>query len=974
MASAVVGRADELGRVSDLVRGAQHGRFGAMAVEGDAGIGKTTLVRAARDRAGEGVLVLPGSCLPMTSLGVPLLGLRSAVRALAPQERPAALAPIPVGAGGTPVPVPVAFDDWLCERARSQPVVLTLDDLQWADEATLDALTYVLAGPAERALAVLLTIRTSEVGVLHPVRRWLADARRLPGFGELVLGPLTRDGVGAQVELLLGEPPHSSLVEQVHDRSGGNPLLVRLLVDGLDPSATSLPPHLPAALSDAVLRPWETLSAPARRMLLALAVGGHPASGRALARAVRVAAVDDPGPVLAEAVAAGMLEDRDDGYWFHHPLQAQALEASLPAADRRVLHAGVAAGYEQDAEDGLTSELAETISDHHLLAGHAEAAYRWALTAADARAGAHDRPGELRMLRRAADLHGRLESPARPLAVVLEEIRRAARDEGDGEGELAAVEALLDVVDERVEPLRVAVLLAWRGLVRSRLGMEEAEDLTRALELSAGCTGTWQRVVVAAEHSRRLLWAGEVEQARSFVREAVDAAESSGARPRGPDEDDEDDEDEWARAGAFAWAQVLMLAAFEGDDVTAAGAGPRAADAAAAAGDAALMVHVIMWHANAVTDVGLEWAALLDAGARRMESLHMPQRFVAWLSAAVAEDYWTFGRVQTCLARLRVALGSDIGASGNHMARMGAALLAASQGRQAEAEAHLARAWELIEDPLAHPNLSAAAGTAHVRLYGGDAEGALDIALAGMRGPGVHPTRCEWLAPLAARALADLARADLDAGRDPVANRRRAEQVRQEFPEVLRDLGVRSRSYAARLEALQALYDAEAARAGLLDHGPDRWLRAEELLGGVGFVWDEVYACRRAGEALLAGGTAEGRRRAAATLRRGHALAERLGAGPDREAIASLARAARIRLDVVYAPGDAVATGTSALTRREREVLEHVVAGRTYAEIAEALFVSEKTVSSHISHILDKTGAANRVELAEWARRRERVS
>jgi len=58
------------------------------------------------------------------------------------------------------------------------------------------------------------------------------------------------------------------------------------------------------------------------------------------------------------------------------------------------------------------------------------------------------------------------------------------------------------------------------------------------------------------------------------------------------------------------------------------------------------------------------------------------------------------------------------------------------------------------------------------------------------------------------------------------------------------------------------------------------------------------------------------------------------------------------------------------LTDREREVLAHVVAGRTYAEIAAALFLSEKTVSSHISNILHKTGTANRAELAAWATRR----
>ena len=88
-----------------------------------------------------------------------------------------------------------------------------------------------------------------------------------------------------------------------------------------------------------------------------------------------------------------------------------------------------------------------------------------------------------------------------------------------------------------------------------------------------------------------------------------------------------------------------------------------------------------------------------------------------------------------------------------------------------------------------------------------------------------------------------------------------------------------------------------------------------------------------------------------------------------REVIA-LARSARIPLVGVVAPG-APRTADhpiAGLTAREREVLEHVVAGRTYGEIARDLFVSEKTVSSHVSNLLRKTGAANRVELAQLAR------
>ncbi len=327
-----------------------------------------------------------------------------------------------------------------------------------------------------------------------------------------------------------------------------------------------------------------------------------------------------------------------------------------------------------------------------------------------------------------------------------------------------------------------------------------------------------------------------------------------------------------------------MLATFEEDPARAAELAPRAVEAAVSSGDGAITSHAVLWHANALADRGLEWATTVDRGARLMEERGLPQRYVGWLSAAVVDIFWMVGQVETCRTRLRVALGSDAGRTGNHLARSAAAVLAASQGRQAEADAHLARAWELVEDPLSYLNLSAAFTAAHVLVHRGDPEGAFDMALRGMTRPGARPTQCERLAPLAARAAADLVRADLDAGRDPSDARNRLQALRREFPQVLQDPGGQSEVYARQLDALQALYDAEVARAGIEADAPERWSRAAELLARVGFAWEEAYACHRAGEALLGHGGADERRRAAALLRRGHALAERLGAVPVRDA------------------------------------------------------------------------------------------
>ncbi len=158
-----------------------------------------------------------------------------------------------------------------------------------------------------------------------------------------------------------------------------------------------------------------------------------------------------------------------------------------------------------------------------------------------------------------------------------------------------------------------------------------------------------------------------------------------------------------------------------------------------------------------------------------------------------------------------------------------------------------------------------------------------------------------------------------------------------------------------------------------------------DRLSEVPLPWDAAYAYWRAAEALLGRGGAAERRQAAEMLRRGHALALRLGAQAAREHIESLARWARVPLTEVgtdragsvgagSAGVEAAGAEAVALTRRERDVLGYVVAGRTYAEIAAALFLSDKTVSTHISNILRKTGTANRVALATWAGRQRGVS
>ena len=344
-----------------------------------------------------------------------------------------------------------------------------------------------------------------------------------------------------------------------------------------------------------------------------------------------------------------------------------------------------------------------------------------------------------------------------------------------------------------------------------------------------------------------------------------------------------------------------------------------------------------------------------------------PHAYIAWLSAAEALRGSPAAHWREAEARLRVALGSDPGPLGDIEARLAAARLAVLQGRQAEAESHLARVDELVVDGSAFLAVEYDAVHAEVRLAAGDPEGAYAAALTGAADGTTPPTMSEWLMPLAARALADRAQAARDAG-DPVEEvLATLDALFERFPHVIEDRGTTTDLVQRQLRALDAMYRAEGARARADVDAGDRWTIAAEACADARLPWEEAYSSWRAAEALL--GRGHDRRTGAAMLRHGLALARQLRARPVEDELLDLARRARIPIEEPAAAASVAPAALHGLTDREREVLDLIAVGRTYAEIARALMISEKTVSTHVSHLLTKTGTGNRVELARLVHR-----
>jgi DNA-binding CsgD family transcriptional regulator/tetratricopeptide (TPR) repeat protein len=619
--------------------------------------------------------------------------------------------------------------------------------------------------------------------------------------------------------------------------------------------------------------------------------------------------------------------------------------------------------------------VADAIATHHHLAGDTARALRWALDAARAAGAAGDDDTRLRMLRRALVFgDGSLTSQER--VALLDEVRGVADRAGDWAAEVEAVEGLIDLLDgdvgrgrEESHRLRLAELLVRRNYLLLNLTQGVTDgDTARALRLTEGSHGSDARRLALGAHADNLIWAGLTEQARPLVEEALRGDPPSVPPP---------EVDTWGSPALRSWAVALRAASTlaEDDEETERSrhlAG-RAADLALAAGD--LCVFVV--EAAHEADMGhpsfaRPFVDRIEACRARLDDAGGAPHYETYLTNSAALALFITGRPQECATRIRAVLGSDHAAFGEVRARRTAALLAAAQGREAEAEAHLERATELAPELATDPNVGWCWCRATVSVMAGDAEGAVEAALAGRSSRVPKGFGCEWLLPIAARGLADLAQAERDRGGDPATVLRRLDDVVARDPEVIADVTARDDVYGPVLDGLQALYEAECARARGSEGAAEAWVVAAERLARTELAWDLAYARWRAGEALLAHGGGEERRAAAEHLREGHTLATRLGAQPVLDAIEALARSARIRLDPVEATADA--SGNGILTRREREVLAGVVAGRTYAEIADDLFVSEKTVSSHISNILRKTGTANRVELASWAARTEQRS
>jgi DNA-binding CsgD family transcriptional regulator/tetratricopeptide (TPR) repeat protein len=323
---------------------------------GDAGIGKTALLRYFCDTQPCSARWLWGACDPLFTprpLG-PFLDIADA----AGDE----LQELVVG-GAMPHEVASALRRELARRAA--PTVLVLEDVHWADEATLDVLRLLGRGVQSLPVLLIVSYRETELGRFHPLRLVLGELGSEAAVMRLRLAPLSLEAVASLAE------PHGVDASALYQRTGGNPFFVtEVLAAGEE---------IPETVRDAVLARAARLTPAGRTLLEAVAVTLQPTELSLLE-----AVAGDALAALDDCLASGMLLATNSGVAFRHELARLAIEEAMTPDRRRVLHRAALATLR--AAPTAAADVAR-LAHHAEAAGDAEAVLEFA-PAAGARASA----------------------------------------------------------------------------------------------------------------------------------------------------------------------------------------------------------------------------------------------------------------------------------------------------------------------------------------------------------------------------------------------------------------------------------------------------------------------------------------------------------------------------------------------------------------------------------------------------------
>ncbi|HEX6675471.1 MAG TPA: AAA family ATPase [Actinomycetes bacterium] len=942
---------------------------------GEAGIGKTRLLAEFGVRAqAAGARTLSGACLHVGEGTLPYAPVSQALRQLGRQLGAAALdelagtfrpefARLVPDLGG---PDPATATNGELARARlfegllrllerlaaEQPLVVAVEDVHWADQSTLDLLSFVVPNLADAAVVLVVTYRSDELHRRHPLRPVLTALDRHATVERVELRALDRPELGALLTGILGAPPEARLLDSVLARSDGNPFFAEEM---LAVEREGGPRALSATVRDLLQARVDVLSDEARQVLRIAAVAGRRVGHGLLAAAWPL----EEGTLLQavrEAVDHQLLltSPDDDAYVFRHALLQEVVEADTLPGERRELHAALARSLDAHPElaAGTPAETAAELAVHWF-ESHDLARALPALVAAGGAAEQGLAFAEAkRHFERALDLWDQLPEIAARLpldrAGLFDRAAKAAHQIGDDQRAAALARTGLDHLDAAAEPVRAALLAERLGSYLWLSGSDGSLDAyQRAVELVAAAPPSAAQARVLGGQAQALMIASRVREARATAEAALAAARAAGARP-------EEGRALLVLGGALEGAEGLVHL-------------DEARRIAEDLGDEALLHDVFAFMPQTLEAAGHTGEALTMVLEGIAQGLTGWRAHRSFLSAYAGFLCLKLGRWDEAERHLAWALAAaHVPSMPALLARVWRAQLATERGEFDAAQ----RLLDEVERNFAHHHIPVFGAYFEERAALAVWQGRPDEAGVAVR------EGLEWLAGAEEEALV---RVLLSRGLRAAADRAELARARsrQEEADAAAPAGAELLATLQRLAAAgrepetaahAALGEAEAARLdGRSD--PERWAAVVTAWERLAQPYPAAYARWRLAEALLA---RRGQRGEATTaLRQAHQTAERLGAAPLRREVEDLARRARIGLEEPRPAAEAAARPAEpfGLTPREREVLVLLAEGRTNPQIAGVLFISVKTVGIHVSNILAKLGVTSRVEAAAVAHR-----
>ncbi|MGH8963573.1 MAG: helix-turn-helix transcriptional regulator [Jatrophihabitantaceae bacterium] len=965
----LVGRSAELATLVDAVRHAQAGQASVVVLDGDAGVGKTRVLTELLERARDiGALPLIGHCVDLGDAPPPYLPFTEAFARLAAYQ-PAVVDGLRAAFGdlGRLLPrggeLPGAPGDRadrgelfeavvgaITSLAQAQPVLFIVEDLHWADQATRDLLGFLFTRLTNEQVAIVASFRSDDLHRRHPLRPTLAQWSRLPAVERVHLDPLGADDVRALVRGLRPGPMAESEVRGIITRADGNAFFAEELVAAAGQYTD--PQQLPWQLADLLLVRLDRLSEDGRELVRVAAVGGRRVSHELLASVVELpgSALDT---ALRDAVDAHILEPTPSGrgYTFRHALLAEAIYDDLLPGERVRIHAAYAAALKALASRGMTgnAELARHSRASHDLA----TAYDASLCAGEQAMGVAAPQEAMQHYLTALEIVPQLSTPPEETATLIFSMVDAAVAAGRPHRALRLAQEALDALPESAPPMTRARLLyatAFAG-VAAEGDAEALRATTEAVQLIPKEPRTVFRAHVAALHARLNLIMGREVEAERWARMAADAGRALNS----------------AAPVADAETTLAVLARRVDDPIAAAKRLTAVSDEAHRAGETAAELRSRYNLGSLYYELG-ELDLALQAYTQALERAREVGR--PWTAFGL-DARVMLGVIQHVRGQWDAAL-CTVDVSGEAAPALAEATFAAT-AMQVRAGRGDQDAMELF--PALRPwweqdtRIGLYSTFAALDLYeqNADVEPALALLdeLVSMLGAIWQDSWFLGRIRLSAQGVAVVTAAQAGTPQRERATlveraRQLVEDGRTSAEKGLpagRRLGVEGIAWLARLEAewarLRWLADIDPPP---LDEHIAAWAAAVEGFG-YGNVIEQARSRARYAAVLRAAGRGP---EAAAQADLARAQARELKAEP------LLAEIRTLGLSAAPRPG---AGESHALTDREREVLALLVDGRTNRQIAQRLYISEKTVSVHVSNILAKLKVRSRNEAAALARR-----